>query len=79
MVRTVISLESEDKTWLDRKAKDEQVSMAELIRRAVRRLREESESEARPLQQQLQETSGIWKGEDGLSFQQRMREEWADR
>ncbi len=79
MVRAVISLETEDKTWLDRRAKEEHVSMAELVRRAVRRFREETESQARPLRQLLEETSGIWEGEEGLSHQTRLRGEWEDR
>lgn len=79
MVRTVVSLEEEDKAWLDRRAEEERVSMAELIRRAVRRYRESSEPEARSLQQLLEETSGIWKGEDGLTYQLGARDEWDDR
>jgi hypothetical protein len=48
MVRTALSLETEDKIWLDRKAREEQVSMAELMRRAIRLFRKESElAEAR--------------------------------
>lgn len=46
MVHTVVKLESEDRVWLDRKAEEEQVPMAELVRRAVRRYREESDSQA---------------------------------
>jgi hypothetical protein len=52
--------------------------MAEVIRRAVRRYREEAELEAHPLETLLEETAGIWKGEDGLTYQVRMREEWSD-
>ena len=79
MIRTVVSLEDEDKAWLDRKAEEDQISMAELVRRAVRRYREDSDQEARPLRQLLAATSGIWKGEDGLAYQRRMRQEWDDR
>ncbi|MEW6490291.1 MAG: hypothetical protein AB1578_20575 [Thermodesulfobacteriota bacterium] len=43
MVRTVIGLDPEDKQWLDDKAREERVPMAEIVRRAVRRLRSESE------------------------------------
>ena len=79
MIRTVVSLEDEDKAWLDRKAEENQVSMAEVVRQAVRRYREESDREAQPLRQLLQATSGIWKGEDGLAYQRRIRREWDER
>ncbi len=79
MVRTIISIEDDDKTWLDLKAAEEEVSRAELVRRAVRLYRKASETEARSLQRLLADTSGIWKGEDGLSYQLHVRDEWADR
>ncbi len=41
MVRTVISLDPEDKRWLDQKARAEQVPTAEVVRRALRRYRED--------------------------------------
>ena len=78
MIRTAVSLEEEDKAWLDRRAEEEHVSTAELIRQAVRRYRE-SEPEARSLQQLLEETSGIWKGKDGLAYQIEIRDEWDER
>ncbi|MCP3957757.1 MAG: ribbon-helix-helix protein, CopG family [bacterium] len=79
MVRTVIGLQEEDKVWLDRQAEEEQVSMAELVRRAVRRYREVVEREERPLEQLLTDTSGIWTEGDGLAFQNEIRGEWDDR
>lgn len=79
MVRTLISLEDDDKAWLDLKAAEEKVSRAELIRRAVRMYRKASEIQARSFRRVLAETSGIWKGEDGLAYQLRLRDEWADR
>ena len=79
MVRTVVSLDMEDKTWLDRRARKESVSMAELIRKAIRRFREQSEPEPQSLDQLLRETSGIWPGKDGLSYQLEVRDEWDGR
>lgn len=76
MVRTVISLEESEKAWLDRQAEDQRVSMAELIRKAVRRYREEMERDEESVEQLLEKTSGIWEGEDGLTYQRRLREEW---
>ena len=79
MVRTIVSIEEDDKTWLDLKAAEEQVSRAELIRKAVRFYRKANETQARSFRRLLQDTSGIWKGEDGLSYQLRLRDEWAER
>lgn len=72
MVRTVISLDPEDKAWLDRKAKREKVTMTELVRRAVRKMREEEPS----FEQLLEETAGTWQHGDGLEYQIKIREEW---
>ena len=79
MIRTIVSIEDETKAWLDLKAAEEKVSRAELIRRAVRHYRKASETQARSFRRLLDDTSGIWKGEDGLSYQLRIRDEWADR
>ena len=76
MVRTVISLNEEDKRWLDARAREKRVSMAEVVRIAVHRLREESAREARGLDKILQQTSGIWMQGDGLAYQRRLRNEW---
>lgn len=76
MVRTVIGLDPEDKQWLDDKAREERVPMAEIVRRAVRRLRSESELGLGSFDRVLRETSGIWEGEDGLTHQRRLRDEW---
>ncbi|MGH8772667.1 MAG: ribbon-helix-helix protein, CopG family [Burkholderiales bacterium] len=76
MIRTVISLDDEDKAWLDRKAREDNVAMTEVIRRAVRRLREESGSENRSLDELLRQTRGLWKNGDGLAYQRKLRREW---
>ena len=76
MPRTVIDFDKENKTWLDQQAAARRMPMAELVRQAVRdfRIREQS----RPsLTDVLQRTSGIWRGGDGLDYQQRMRRDWA--
>jgi len=77
MIRTLISLEAEDKSWLDRKAEEEGVAMTEIVRLAVRRLRDESE--ALSFERLLAATSGLWQGEEGLEYQLRIRGEWDDR
>ncbi len=51
--------------------------MTELVRRAVRRMREEDTASPGAFETLLRETSGIWRAGDGLSYQRRLREEWA--
>jgi hypothetical protein len=76
MVRTVVSLEEEDKRWLDERAAQEGVPMTELIRRAVRLLREHGRLRRPEINDLLDRTSGIWKQGDGLEYQERVRGEW---
>lgn len=51
--------------------------MTELVRQAVHsyRVREESRGQDR-LQHMVRETAGIWRGGDGLDYQQRLRDTW---
>ncbi len=76
MIRTVISLDPEDKKWLEERARAEHVSMAELIRRAIAHYRDHTPPDAATLSRLLEETAGIWKEGDGLAYQRRIREEW---
>ena len=76
MVRTVISLEAKEKLWLDRAARAEGVPMTELIRRAVRLLREQSRRERPNLDDLLDATSGSFRRGDGLTYQRKVRREW---
>jgi len=76
MIRTVISLDAEDKAWLDRTAKRQRKTMTQLVRHAVQRLRQESESAPSGFERLLRDTRGIWKSGDGLAYQKKMRREW---
>ncbi len=75
MVRTLVSLDEEDKQWLDEKASREGVPMTEVVRRALRRMRSE-EMAAGAFDELLKATRGIGSGEDGLVVQRRLRNEW---
>lgn len=80
MPRTVISLDIEDKRWLDREARQRHLPMTELVRQAVREYRVRSETLSKPdLQSALSRTSGIWRKGDGLAYQNRLRDEWGRR
>ncbi len=78
MIRTVISLEPDDKEWLDRKAREERAPMAQLVRRAIQRLRQESESNPSRFDVLLRKTAGMRNFGDGLTYQRRLRREWAE-
>jgi DNA-binding transcriptional regulator YiaG len=76
MIRTVISLSEDDKRWLDRQAKQQQTTLANLIRQAVKQMRQTSELQEPSFEHLLASTQGIWEEGDGLSYQQALREEW---
>ena len=76
MVRTVISLPEDDKTWLDKEAKKQKVPMTELIRRAVRMMRKQQEPAEVPVESLLENTSSTWAHGDGLEWQSKLRREW---
>lgn len=83
MIRTIISLDPDDKAWLDRKARQERTPMARLVRRAIQRLRQESDAKPSQFEALLRETAGLGgKGggkNDGLTVQRRLRREWDGR
>jgi hypothetical protein len=76
MVRTLISLDADDKAWLDRAARAEGIPMTRLVGRAIRRLKQEQEAAPHGFERLLRETAGIWKGGDALRYQRRVRAEW---
>jgi hypothetical protein len=76
MVRTVISLDEEDKEWLDRASAERGVSMTELVRVAVRRLRSDLERGEPSYEALLRQTQGLWRRGDGLEWQDKLRNEW---
>jgi hypothetical protein len=79
MTRTVVSLDPDDKAWLDRQARDRHVTMTEVVRIAVRRLRAAVESGEVSFDQLLDRTAGTWPRGDGLAYQRRLRTEWDSR
>ena len=79
MTRTIISLDADDKAWLDRKARQERVPMTRLVRRAIQRLRKESEANPSRFDLLLRDTAGLRKTGDGLGYQRKLRGEWTKR
>jgi len=73
MTRTIISLEEQDKSWLERKAREAGVPMAEVVRQAIRRMQQ---ADDQSFDQLLESTKGVWRKGDGLRYQRKLREEW---
>ncbi len=73
MTRMILSLEDRDKSWLERKSAEMGVSMAEVVRLAVRRMRH---AEDESLEKLLESTRGVWRRGDGLRYQRKVRGEW---
>jgi hypothetical protein len=76
MVRTVISLDNEEKSWLDEQSRLRGVPMTQLVREAVRLYKGNTDINSTPLERLLNATKGIWKKGDGLKYQRRSRDEW---
>ncbi|MEO5925271.1 MAG: ribbon-helix-helix protein, CopG family [Bryobacteraceae bacterium] len=73
MTRLLLSIEEQDKTWLEQRAAERGISMAEIVREAVRTVRAKEDASLGKL---LKETSGVWNAGDGLKYQRRLRSEW---
>jgi len=73
MTRTIISLDDADKQWIEQLARTRGVSMTEIVREAIRRMRREEEESVDVL---LEQTKRTWREGDGLQYQRRVRGEW---
>ncbi|MFH1489060.1 MAG: CopG family transcriptional regulator [Pseudomonadota bacterium] len=72
--RTIITLSEEDKLWLEGYSKASGISMAEAVRRALVRLKDQDGRAA--YQALVNQTKGIWKMGNGLAYQKKLRSEW---
>jgi len=72
--RTIITISEEDKRWLESYSSLRKVSVAEAIRQGIRKLKEAELSEN--YQTLVNNTKGIWKKGDGLTYQKKIRDEW---
>jgi len=80
MVRTVVSLDERDKAWLDRKAREQGVTMTTLVRRAIRAFRIQrhgtTDKNTEPaFEEILRMTKGTWRKGDAAAWVRRMRRE----
>jgi hypothetical protein len=73
MTRMLISLEENDRRWLEQKAQEIGRPMSEVVRQAIRQAQE---SEQKPMKELLASTQGLWRKGDGLRYQRRVRKDW---
>ena len=73
MVRTIISLDNQDKKWLDETARREKKPMTGVIREAIREYRVRHKADEPTVEELLERTKGTWKKGDGLKYQKKLR------
>ena len=72
--RTIITISNDEKRWLSDYTKRHGISMAEAVRRGIACLK--SSHGKASYQRLLDETKGIWTKENGLKYQEKLRQEW---
>ncbi len=75
--RTIITLSEEDKRWLESYSSLHRVSLAEAIRKGIRKLKEAELVEN--YHTIVQNSKGLWKKGNGLDYQKAIRAEWNSR
>jgi hypothetical protein len=73
MSRLLISLDEPERLWLERHSAALGISMAEVVRQAIRQQQRAAQASLDDL---LAATNGVWKHGDGLAYQQQQREDW---
>jgi len=73
MTRMLISLEENDRRWLEQRSREAGVPMSEVVRQAIRRAQESGQT---PMKDLLASTKGLWRQGDGLRYQRRIRKDW---
>jgi len=77
MIRMLITIPESEKQWLTKTAAEENISTAELVRRAITQYHtNQSTSKTKNIRKLLKKTEGKWPHGDGLDFQSKLREEW---
>lgn len=73
MTRMLISLEENDRRWLEQRSQEAGVPMSEVVRQAIRQAQKNGQ---KPMKELLASTKGLWRQGDGLKYQRRIRKEW---
>lgn len=78
MIRTLISLEKEDKEWLSQFSNERGQSVSETIRQAIRHFIENVPQKRDEI---FTRAAGLWAHhkKDGLEYQEEIRNEWSER
>lgn len=71
---TIVTLSEEDKLWLESYSKAYNVSVAKAIRLGIKCLKDASREKT--YHRLVQNSRGIWKKDDGLQYQEKIRSEW---
>jgi hypothetical protein len=74
-MRTVIDIPKNQRAWLDKKAKEKGISMAEVARQTFQAAKDAEEKHAR-FMALTKKVQGTWTNGDGLAWQLKMRAEW---
>ena len=76
MLRTIITINEEDKEWLDHFSHANHQSMAQTIRRAIQHFRQQNKKGQN--KNILEKTAGLWKKnkKTGLRYVEESRREW---
>ncbi len=72
--RIIVTIQDEDKQWLEGYSKVQKISVAEAIRQGIGHLKKSHRHEI--YEGLVERTSGIWKKGDGLDYQNKIRSEW---
>ena len=80
MVRTIISIDDDEKSWLDRRAKEQGTTMTEVVRQAIRQYRmggRKSSGKGQTYAEILKLSKGTWSQGDAVEWVRKQRaEEW---
>ena len=74
-LRTVVDIPPLERAWLDKKAKEQGISMAQALRQTVKAAREAEQKHAAFLRL-MDKVKGTWTHGDGLAWQKKLRAEW---
>ncbi|OGP69870.1 MAG: hypothetical protein A2Y80_09745 [Deltaproteobacteria bacterium RBG_13_58_19] len=72
--RIIITIQDDDKLWLEGYSKVHKISVAEAIRQGIGQLKKNQRHQT--YQKLVERTCGLWKKGDGLAYQKKMRAEW---
>jgi hypothetical protein len=74
-MRTFVDIPEIEKSWLDKKAKEQGISIAEALNQTLRAAREAEQNHAE-LASLMDKIQGAWTRGDGLAWQMKMRSDW---